>query len=159
MDSRMAKEIERKFKVRDDSWRAEAEPSKAFRQFYLAVSPERSIRIRIIGDSVAWLTAKFGTAPARDEFEYQIPLADAREMEQFAVGAVILKQRHIVRHGGYGYEVDVFSGGLEGLIVAELETPDTVADDSLPGWLGPEITGDSRYSNAMLAFNGMPDET
>jgi CYTH domain-containing protein len=152
----MAKEIERKFRVRDESWRAEAEPAKTFRQFYLAVGPERSIRIRIIGDSVAWLTAKFGATPVRDEFEYQIPLADAREMEQFAVGAVIVKQRHIVRHGGYGYEVDVFSGALEGLIVAELETPDTVPDDSLPGWLGPEVTGDSRYSNAMLAFNGRP---
>ncbi|MDQ6436236.1 CYTH domain-containing protein [Mesorhizobium sp. LHD-90] len=155
----MAKEIERKFRIRDESWQAEAEPPKAFRQFYLAVGPERSIRVRIVGDSAAWLTAKFGRTPVRDEFEYPIPLADACEMENFAVGAVILKQRHIVSHGGYHYEVDVFSGALQGLVLAELETPDTVPDDRLPRWLGAEITGDSRYSNAMLALNGRPDAT
>ncbi|MEQ1951265.1 CYTH domain-containing protein [Mesorhizobium yinganensis] len=153
----MAKEIERKFLLKDDSWRNLAEPSRAFRQFYLAVGPERSVRVRIIGDSSARLTVKFGTTPVRDEFEYPIPISDAREMQDFAIGTIIVKQRYIVRHGGYGYEIDVFSGALEGLVVAELETPDTVGDDCLPSWLGPEVTGDSRYSNVVLALSGRPD--
>jgi CYTH domain-containing protein len=64
-----------------------------------------------------------------------------------------------VRHQGYLYEIDVFNGDLDGLIVAELETADTVEDGRLPGWLGREVTGEIRYSNASLALNGFPEMT
>ncbi|MFC3751338.1 CYTH domain-containing protein [Aquamicrobium ahrensii] len=153
----MAREVERKFLVMDGDWRERAEARIAIVQFYLAITAERSVRVRISDGSKARLTLKFGSdLSARDEFEYDIPLADAREMRAFALGKIIVKTRHHVRHGGYLYEVDVFSGAHEGLVVAELETPDKVDDAALPDWLGREITGDIRYSNASLALNGFP---
>lgn len=154
----MAKEIERKFLVRSDAWRAAVESSTLIVQFYLAISSERSIRIRIKNGRTAKLTLKFGSdTRIRDEFEYPVPLEEAREMMQFAIGTVIRKTRHHVRHEGYLYEIDVFNGELDGLIVAELETADDVADDLLPAWLGREVTGEIRYSNASLALNGFPE--
>ncbi|WP_315919128.1 CYTH domain-containing protein [Mesorhizobium sp. SP-1A] len=154
----MAKEIERKFLVRDGSWREASETSISFVQFYIAISSERSVRLRISNGRSAKLTLKFGSdLAARDEFEYTVPIADAREMMQFAVGKVIRKTRHHVRHRGYLYEVDVFNDVFDGMVIAELETPDAVPDDMLPPWLGAEVTGDMRYSNASLALNGFPE--
>lgn len=154
----MAKEIERKFLVRDASWLAGIEKKIAIVQFYLAISAERSIRLRISDGRKAKLTLKFGSDLAeRDEFEYAVPLAEASEMKAFALGAIIAKTRHHVRHRNYLYEVDIYSGDLAGLVVAELETPDRVPDTMLPAWLDREITGDIRYSNASLALNGVPE--
>ena len=154
----MAKEIERKFLIRADAWRAAVESSALIVQFYLAISSARSIRIRIKNGRAAKLTLKFGSdTRIRDEFEYPVSLEEAREMMQFAIGTVIRKTRHHVRHEGYLYEIDVFNGELDGLIMAELETADDVADDLLPAWLGREVTGEIRYSNASLALNGFPE--
>lgn len=154
----MAKEVERKFLVTDASWRDAVETSIAIIQFYLAISAERSIRVRISNGENAKLTLKFGSdLQQRDEFEYPVPLADAREMLAFAIGTVISKTRHHVRHKNYLYEVDVFNGELDGLVVAELETTDKVGDDLLPAWLDQEVTGELRYSNASLALNGFPE--
>ncbi len=154
----MAKEIERKFLLRSAAWRPAVQSSTLIVQFYLAISSERSIRLRISDGARAVLTLKFGSdLVARDEFEYPVPLAEAREMMQFAVGTVIRKTRHRVRHNGYLYEIDVFAEPLEGLAVAELETPDRVPPEMLPAWLGREVTGEIRYSNASLALNGFPE--
>lgn len=154
----MAKEVERKFLVKDAAWRDVVEDSIAIVQFYLAISSERSIRVRISNGNSAKLTLKFGSdLQQRDEFEYPVPLADAHEMLAFAIGTVIRKTRHHVRHENYLYEVDVFNGELDGLVVAELETMDKVADALLPRWLGEEVTGELRYSNASLALNGFPE--
>lgn len=153
----MAKEIERKFLVKDDTWLAAVEKKIAFVQFYLAISAERSIRLRISDGKTAKLTLKFGSdLSERDEFEYAVPLADANEMMAFAVGGIIHKTRHHVRHRSHLYEIDVFSGDLDGLVVAELETADRVPDEELPAWLDREVTGEIRYSNASLALNGYP---
>lgn len=154
----MAKEIERKFLVQGDAWRGAVESSALIVQFYLAISSERSIRIRIKDGRTARLTLKFGSdTRIRDEFEYPVPLEEAREMMQFAIGTLIRKTRHNVRYQGYLYEIDVFNGDLDGLVVAELETADTVEDGRLPEWLGREVTGEIRYSNASLALNGFPE--
>lgn len=154
----MAKEVERKFLVRDESWRKAVERSVAITQFYLAISSERSIRMRISDGKAAKLTLKFGSdLRVRDEFEYPVPLAEAREMMAFVVGNIIRKTRHHVRHCGYVYEVDVFGDVLDGLVVAELETKDSVPDALLPAWLGREVTGQLRFSNASLALNGFPE--
>lgn len=154
----MAKEIERKFLVQGDAWRGAVESSALIVQFYLAISSERSIRIRIKDSRTARLTLKFGSdTRIRDEFEYPVPLEEAREMMQFAIGTLIRKTRHNVRYQGYLYEIDVFNGDLDGLVVAELETADTVEDGRLPEWLGREVTGEIRYSNASLALNGFPE--
>ncbi|AZO49808.1 MAG: CYTH domain-containing protein [Mesorhizobium sp.] len=154
----MGKEVERKFLVSSAAWRDLAEADIRIRQFYLAAAPGRTVRVRISDDTSAELTLKFGSkARERDEFEYPIPLAEAEEMQAFAIGRVIEKTRHHVRHRGYLYEVDVFGGMLAGLVVAELETPEDVPDEMLPDWLGREITGESRFYNASLALGGIPE--
>lgn len=153
----MATEVERKFLVRSDAWRSHVEKTIDILQFYLAVSGDRSVRMRISDGNAAKLTLKFGShLPVREEFEYEVPLSDALEMRDQAIGAVIEKARHHVRHRGYLYEVDVFSGRLDGLVVAELETQDKVPTALLPSWLGREVTGDMRYSNAVLALSDVP---
>lgn len=156
----MAKEIERKFLVADSSWRKDVEANIVIRQFYLAVGPGRTVRIRICNEVDAALTLKFsGTGRGRDEYTLPVPLAEAQEMQAFALGRVIEKTRHHVRHKGYLYEVDVFAGDLAGLVIAELETPDLVPDGDLPAWLGREVTHDARYYNAQLALGGVSEPT
>jgi adenylate cyclase len=154
----MVKEIERKFLVSGNEWRDLVEAYIRIRQFYLAAAPGRSVRVRISDGGSAKLTLKFGSkARERDEFEYPIPLAEAEEMLAFAIGRVIEKTRHHVRHRGYLYEVDVFGGMLSGLVVAELETPEDVPDGMLPDWLGREVTGEQRFYNASLALGEIPE--
>lgn len=154
----MAKEIERKFLVSDPQWRDFVDAEIRIVQFYLAASPGRTIRIRISDGASAMLTLKFASGQRwRDEFEYPIPLAEAEEMLDFAIGRVIEKTRCHVSHRGYLYEVDVFGGVLAGLVIAELETPDEVPADMLPGWLGREVTHEPRYYNASLAFGEIPE--
>jgi CYTH domain-containing protein len=154
----MAKEVERKFLVSRSDWRQSAEPGIAIVQFYIASTNERSVRVRIRKGTEATLTIKFGgDKRIRDEFEYPIPPDEAREMKQFAIGALIEKTRHLVRHRGHVYEVDVFGGALPGLVVAELETEAEVPDEMLPPWLGREVTGRAEYYNASLARHGLPE--
>jgi adenylate cyclase len=154
----MGKEVERKFLVTSSAWRDLVEADIGMVQFYLAAAPQRTVRVRISNGASARLTLKFGSGVReRDEFEYPIPLDDAEEMLAFAIGRVIEKTRHHVRHRGYLYEVDVFGGPLAGLVIAELETPDDVPDDMLPEWLGREVTGEPKFYNASLALGGTPE--
>ena len=154
----MGKEVERKFLVTSAEWRKMVEADIRIRQFYLAAAPGRTVRVRLSDSSSARLTLKFGrNVRERDEFEYPVPLAEAEEMLAFAIGRVIEKTRHHVRHRGYLYEVDVFGGVLSGLVVAELETPDDVADEMLPDWLGREVTGEQSFYNASLALGEIPE--
>ncbi len=155
----MAREVERKFLVASDGWRAAARQGAQLRQFYLAAQEDRSVRVRIRDDAEARLTMKFGTqVRVRDEFEYAIPYSDALELMGFALGAVIDKTRHVVSHAGHDYEVDVFAGALTGLVIAELETEDEVHSRELPAWLGREVTGEAAFYNASLALHGLPRE-
>ena len=154
----MGKEVERKFLVSSTAWRDLVEADIRILQFYLATAPGRTVRVRISDGASAKLTLKFGSAAReRDEYEYPIPLDDAVEMLGFAIGRVIEKTRHHVRHRGYLYEVDVFGGALAGLVVAELETPEDVPDEMLPDWLGREVTGEQKFYNASLALGGIPE--
>lgn len=120
----MAKEIERKFLVTDDSYRDMSARSVEVMQGYLSTRKEATVRVRIWGDC-GYLTVKGANAGAvRDEWEYAVPVADAREMlERLASGTVIAKTRHIVEYGGRTWEVDEFHGSLSGLVVAEVELP------------------------------------
>lgn len=154
----MAKEIERKFLLASDAWRRHVSGAARMIQFYLAANEARSVRVRIRDGGEALLTLKFGAgARERDEFEYPIPLDDARQMRAFAVGKVIEKTRFFVPHGTCLFEIDEFHGGLEGLVLAELETAEDVPAADLPDWLGREVTGDSGYYNAALALSGRPE--
>lgn len=153
----MGIEIERKFLVRSDAWRAKAGKGTRLIQFYVAEGPSRGARVRIAGKT-AYLTLKFaGDARRRHEFEYEIPLDDAAAMRPFALGTVIAKERFEVSDAGHLFEVDVFDGALSGLVVAELEHPDAFTVTAFPDWIGLEVTDDPRYYNASLSRNGLPE--
>lgn len=147
----MPKEIERKFLVRDDSWRKHAGASEHYRQGYLGGSPACSVRVRVSGDR-AWLSVKGRTeGVTRQEYEYGIPARDAEEiLETLAEGRLIEKDRYIVEHEGHTWEIDEFLGENAGLIVAEIELSDPDEPFARPEWLGAEVSHDARYYNANL---------
>jgi CYTH domain-containing protein len=155
----MAKEIERKFLVSSDDWRKEVSSSSEFIQAYVAAGKDRSVRIRIMDNKLAKLTIKIGKQLfARDEFEYEIPLEDARELTKTALGVVLEKTRHKVEYQGYTWEIDVYGGTYAGLTVVEVELENEKARPVLPAWIGKEITGDRRYSNAVMATEDLSEE-
>lgn len=148
----MATEIERKFLVGSTDWREDAYDSRTMEQAYISRANHVSVRIRIVDDTTAWLTVKSGARKlARDEFEYEIPVSDAREMLMLRRGAVIQKTRFRVRHGELTWEIDVFAGENEGLIVAEVELEREDQTFEVPRWVGEEVTGQARYYNASLS--------
>lgn len=150
----MGKEIERKFLLADDSWRECVVSSTVMRQGYLSRRVESTVRVRVAGER-AWLTVKGANRGAvRNEWEYEIPVAEAVEMLQspgMADGNVVEKTRHIVWHEGYRWEIDEFHGRHEGLVVAEVEMREVDEDVPLPGFVGREVTGDPAYYNSTLA--------
>ena len=149
----MAKEIERKFLVSGDSWRALAKGAM-YRQGYLNSAKERTVRIRT-ADEKAFLTIKGITVGAvRSEYEYEIPFDEGNAMlEELAEKPLIEKRRYKIPVAGVTWEIDEFLGDNAGLIVAEVEltSEDQVFDK--PVWLGKEVTGDPRYYNANLFKN------
>lgn len=147
----MAIEIERKFLVHDTAFLA-GRAGLRYTQGYLAGNDRLSVRVRLAGNS-AWLTVKGGSDPlARIEFEYAIPVADARDMlARLCTAPLIDKTRFHVDVDGSHWEVDVFHGDNEGLVLAEIELPAADAPFARPPWLGNEVTHDARYLNMNLA--------
>ncbi len=147
----MAEEIERKFLLRDASWRAHAGPGAFYRQGYLAGSARSSIRVRVT-PSGANLNIKSATLGIwRREYEYPIPLEEANEMlDHLCEGAIIEKERHLLDHAGHTWEVDVFHGPNAGLVVAEIELASADEPFERPDWLGDEVSDDPRYYNVSL---------
>ena len=144
----MAKEIERKFLVKD-SWQPQSAGIK-IAQGYLSTVPERTVRVRIKGEK-GYLTIKGkNVGVSRAEYEYEIPRQDAEEMLQLAEQPILVKTRYLEQQGEFTWEVDVFSGENQGLVVAEIELPAEDAEFSRPAWLGQEVSGDVRYYNANL---------
>jgi len=147
----MGIEIERKFLVSGDGWRQQARTLTRFSQGYLSRDPARTVRVRIAGDA-AFLTIKGKTVGAsRAEFEYAIPVADARQLLAMSDGPVVEKIRHLCPHEGMTWEVDEFLGANAGLVLAEIELAAEGQAFAPPAWLGAEVTGDARYVNANLA--------
>ena len=148
----MPVEIERKFLVVGDSWRAEASRAVPMRQGYLAeLGGRASVRVRLEG-AVAKLNIKAAVVgAARAEYEYDIPAAEAEEMLATLCSGLVLKTRHYVERDGLTWEIDVFEGANAGLVVAEVEL--TTADQEFPrpDWLGRELTAEQRYYNHALA--------
>ncbi|GHA14132.1 adenylate cyclase [Devosia pacifica] len=148
----MGVEIERKFLVDGDAWRDEVRESHAIAQGYLSRGAGNSVRVRSYDDQRAKLTIKgkeFGFS--RLEFEYDIPIEDARELLELAQPLVIQKCRHIVGAGHRVWEIDVFEGAHDGLVLAEIELGDEAEDFERPRWLGREVTGEEAYYNSTLA--------
>lgn len=147
----MGREIERKFLVRNDNWRAEAGHGVPYRQGYLSTEPKHSVRVRIAAER-AFLTIKGpSSGAARDEFEYPIPVGDAAELlDRLCVQPLIEKTRYVVHHAGLKWEIDEFRGANQGLIVAELELKTADQEFAKPDWAAEEVTGDPRYYNLHL---------
>jgi adenylate cyclase len=145
----MGHEIERKSLVDKKLWR----PSSAgaeYVQGYLSTDIRRTVRVRIAGDK-AFLTIK-GEARGvtRPEFEYAIPVSDARAMLELCDKPYISKTRHVEQFAGNCWEIDVFHGDNEGLVMAELEVPAEDYAFETPGWVREEVSADARYYNSNL---------
>lgn len=146
-------EIERKFLVRNDSFLSMASSVSTISQGYLSRDPERTVRARL-RDEKGFLTVKGktdSTGTSRFEWEKEIPAAEARALLALCLPVVIEKQRYIVPYCGLTFEVDVFHGAHEGLVLAEVELSSPDQPVSLPPFVGEEVTGNLRYYNAWLS--------
>jgi CYTH domain-containing protein len=147
-------EIERKFLVLSDDFINEAFAKKRIVQAYLNSNPVRTVRIRIKEDN-GFLTIKGkgnATGTTRLEWETEIPLQDAEKLLTICESGTIDKIRHEVKIGNHTYEVDVFAGENEGLVVAEIELQSEDETFEKPSWLGKEVTNDERFYNAYLSI-------
>ncbi|MCX7102109.1 MAG: CYTH domain-containing protein [Methylobacter sp.] len=150
----MAIEIEHKFLIANEDWRKNVSHSVKYRQGYLSSQATSSIRVRTSNDQ-AWLNIKSATIGThRHEYEYEIPLIDANEiLNTLCKKPLIEKTRHFITDNTHLWEIDVFEGENQGLIVAEIELEITGEDFSKPSWLGKEVTDDLRYYNNNLALH------
>ena len=150
----MALEIERRFLVVGDGWRSLAGPPQILRQGYLVSSADRvTVRVRLSGAGQAWLTLKAAADAGgltRHEFEYPIPQEDAEGLWHLAPDRLEKRRFHLDLPGGE-WIVDCFEGRNAPLVLAEVELSAVDASVSIPSWCGLEITGESRWSNAVLA--------
>ncbi len=148
----MAIEIEHKFLLANESWRAHVEHAAVYRQGYLSAAADASIRVRVSGEK-AWLNIKTAvTGSHRHEYEYEIPLVDAEEiLHRLCRKPLVEKNRHFVRVDGFTWEIDEFFGANQGLVVAEIELTHIGQSFPRPAWLGVEVTDDVRYYNNNLA--------
>ena len=148
----MGCEIERKFLLRDNSWRAAAQVPRRLVQGYFEGSRGFTLRVRD-DDGVGKLTIKGRpTGYSRSEFEYTIPIGDVGEMlDEFCVPRIVEKLRYFVEYEGFVWEVDEYLGANAGLFTAEIELPAADTEFSRPPWLGEEVSGIPRYTNAALS--------
>lgn len=148
----MGLEIEHKFLIRDERWRAQVERSTPMRQGYLTSDARCSVRVRLAGEQ-GFLNIKSGTLGIqRSEFEYPIPAAEAREiLDTLCEKPLLEKTRHFVRFGHHLWEIDEFAGDNAGLIVAEVELRYPDEPFERPDWLGEDVSHDIRYYNSQLA--------
>ena len=148
-------EIERKFLVKNDSFKKEAFAKNRIMQGYLSSIAERTVRIRIKGET-AYLTIKGASNESglsRFEWEKEIPVADAKNLILLSEAGIIDKTRFEIKIGIHLFEVDEFYGENDGLIIAEIELTSETETFIKPDWLGEEVTNDIRYYNAYLSSN------
>ena len=155
----MGLEIERRFLVRTTAWKGQVRARFHLSQGYVSTSPHGlTTRVRHDGHQ-GWLTLKApiaeettpaATAVQRWEFEYAVPLTDAQLLLEHCPYR-LSKERHVLKLAGGDWVVDCFEGANRGLVLAEVEVERPDASLALPPWLGPEVSGDGRLSNAALA--------
>ncbi|MDO4230038.1 MAG: CYTH domain-containing protein [Capnocytophaga sp.] len=146
-------EIERKFLVKNDTFKEKAISKERIVQAYLSTDPKRTIRVRIKGNQ-AFLTIKGKTnhiGTTRFEWEKVIEVSEAESLLPLCLPFPIEKERYIVKYKGFSYEVDVFFGNNEGLVLAELELDNENQFFEKPDWLGEEVTGKKEYYNSFLS--------
>ena len=151
----MGIEIERKFLLANDDWRAIVQKSEKMAQGYLG-GTHCSVRVRVTENSAFLNIKSRELGVMRQEFEYPVPKLDAEALlRNFSDGAAIIKTRHYVRHADQSgaeltFEIDVFEGDNQGLTVAEIELQSPDQEFARPAWLGMEVTDDARYYNSNL---------
>jgi adenylate cyclase len=150
----MGVEIERKFLVDHAKWNNLDKPEGSiFRQGYMLRDADKTIRIRVTGNK-GFITIKGKTTGiSHSEHEYEIPVIDGDELLSAFCEAVISKTRYCITYAGKVWEVDVFTGDNDGLIVAEIELDDEQETFETPDWLAAEVTGDERYYNSNLSVH------
>lgn len=146
----MALEIERKFLVDKNKWKPTGQGT-ILKQAYLSLDPNPTVRVRIAGKK-SFLTIKGRSETiSRPEFEYEIPLDDALKMLKLAISNPVEKTRYEVWHENFLWEIDVFSGENEGLILAEIELDSESQEFARPDWILEEVSGDRRFYNSYLS--------
>jgi adenylate cyclase len=145
----VGQEIERKFLVDLARWRP-AGAGVPFRQGYLSSHPARTVRVRLEGETGKLTIKGLTHGVSRTELEYPIPRADAEQLLALCERPLIEKVRHTEQHEGKTWEIDVFSGENEGLVVAELELASEGEPFTAPPWVTREVSDDPRYYNANL---------
>ena len=146
----MGVEIERKFLVQGDAWKALGEPV-FFRQGYLSSQKERTVRVRIEGDRAVITIKGRSVGATRGEWEYPIPVQDAAELlDGLCEQPLIEKYRRKITNGAHVWEVDEFLGANAGLVVAEIELRAEDEAFDKPEWVADEVTDDARYYNSNL---------
>jgi len=148
-------EIERKFLVTYDAYKALAFAKNQIAQGYLNSNPERTVRVRIKGEK-GFLTIKGKgnhSGMSRFEWEKEIPVAEAKALLDLCESGVISKMRFEVKVGHHVFEVDEFYGENSGLIIAEVELDSETESFEKPSWIGEEVTNDERFYNAFLSQN------
>lgn len=149
----MGKEIERKFVVDTAAWRPQGAGTH-FKQGYLNSQKERVVRVRIEGDRAKLTIKGPSVGVTRSEFEYAIPVEDAALLlDNLCEQPLIDKHRHKEQHGGKTWEIDVFHGDNEGLVVAEIELASEDEAFAAPAWAVREVSSDPRYFNSNLLKN------
>jgi adenylate cyclase len=145
------KEIERKYLIeREDLSFLQLIEGEKIKQAYIQNENSRTVRVRTKGEK-AFLTVKIGNESlSRDEFEYQIPVQDALSMMEILQFKVLSKTRYEINFENHLWEIDVFEGKLDGLIIAEIELKSEDESFITPPWVGTEVTNDSSYLNAKL---------
>ncbi|MFV8368949.1 CYTH domain-containing protein [Flavobacterium sp. LB2R40] len=148
-------EIERKFLVKNDSFKKEAFAESPIAQGYLSSVPERTVRVRIRANK-GYLTIKGASNSnglSRFEWEKEIPVTEAKALLLLCEKGVIDKTRFEIKSGNHIIEVDEFHGENEGLLIAEIELDSETDVFEKPNWLGQEVSGDVRYYNAYISTN------
>ena len=146
-------EIERKFLVKNDSFKLNAFKKKYIKQGFLNSNKERTVRIRIIEDE-AFLTVKGisnNTGTVRFEWEKEISVKEAQELMLLTEEIAIEKYRYFIKEDTHVFEVDEFLGKNDGLFIAEIELAEENESFSKPNWLGKEVTGKIEYYNSSLS--------
>lgn len=147
-------EIERKFLVVGQDWRAQVRRSQQLQQGYLSAEGGRaSMRVRVQGDEARLNIKAAVVGSARAEFDYGIPLAEGQEILDTLCVGVLAKTRHFIEFAGLTWEVDEFEGRNAGLVVAEIELSQVDQRFERPAWVGHEVTQDRRYYNHYLALH------
>ena len=149
----MAVEIERKFLLKNDTWRAAVSRSESMAQGYLAGPPATrcSVRVRRVGGQAFLNIKSVADGIARDEYEYAIPAEEAQRMLATLAGDLVVKCRHHAEIGTHLFEIDEFEGDNAGLVVAEVELKTVDETFPRPHWLGVEVSHLARYYNMNLA--------